>query len=471
MELNKIKSAKRLDKQLVELMYGDSVVGSSIIPTDKGDMTIEDMFNQSCDSKSHDKLRVKTHLKTLGVDNKYHEIDYIMRHYTVKQLFKICASDPLGEFELMVTEDHSLMIADIPCLTELHKTTPKDDVLGKYVYTQNEWMFITNVECCGSYNNFVYDIAIKTDNPNEHVFFANGILVHNTDSLYISYDNLINTIEGSDKWTKRQKVEFLVKLNEEFLNDHNTEVMKAHYESRNCHGPMAQLFELETVAPSGCWLNVKKRYSQLIMWKDGKYYDEDAMPLKVKGLEIIKGSYPRIARDILKKMTRLLLETDNNLLHTLNTKMQELKKDYMSADIEEICPTTSVNNYTKYIICDESTRNFQVTKGCPFAVRATAYYNAIINQYGLKTNLSYGGKHRWYVVKTGAKSKNSVDVYFAYEPGLCPDWAEKYAPIDKEAMFQRMVLDPFNRILEAISVTPLQSSGYIQNTLFDQLFA
>ena len=292
-----------------------------------------------------------------------------------------------------------------------------------------------------------------------------NLVYGDTDSLYISYDNLLKTIEGVENWSEREKAEFIVSLNTNFLNDYNTEVMKEHYALRHCK-VMNQLFELETVNLSGVWLNVKKRYAQVLLWKDGKYFDQDELPLKVKGLEMIKSSYPKIARNTLKKLTRTLLENDgSSLIHKLNMEMQKSISVFNNAPIEDVCPTSSVNNYDKFVVNDEDPNNLILQRGTPFVVRATALHNSYIKKYNYKGNLSYGGKHRWYVIKDKS-SRKSVDNYFAYEPGLYPEWAAETCPIDRKAMFERMILSPFNRILEPIGLPVLQYEGSIQTDLF-----
>lgn len=292
------------------------------------------------------------------------------------------------------------------------------------------------------------------------------LIAGDTDSLYMCYEGLLNTIEGVEKMSVREKTELIVKINTEFLNQHNKEFMDAYFTERHCRD-MVHEFELETVAKAGVWLNVKKRYAQILAWKDGKYFDEDDMPTKVKGLEIVKSSYPSLARKMLKQLVRNLMETeDKNLIHMLNIKMQQCKKEWQDADIESICPTTSVNNYYKYVITDNSIYGPEVEKGCPFAVRGLAMYNSIRQSRNLPGDPLYGGKMRYYIIKTPT-NKNSQDQFFCFQGSNYPAWAPQYAPINRNAMFERCVLNPFNRILSAIGEKELSINGYIQVSLFD----
>ena len=78
---------------------------------------------------------------------------------------------------------------------------------------------IESCECIGLFNEeIVYDIEMADES---HTFIANDILVHNTDSLYLSYKDLIDTIEGSEKLALEDKLKIILKINTEFLDKHN----------------------------------------------------------------------------------------------------------------------------------------------------------------------------------------------------------------------------------------------------------
>lgn len=294
------------------------------------------------------------------------------------------------------------------------------------------------------------------------------VVYGDTDSLYLSYDGLLNTIEGVENWTTTQKTKFIVDLNQQFLDDHNRKFMEDYYESR--HAKSIQNFELETVALSGVWLDVKKRYAQILLWKDGKTFDPDNLPMKIKGLEMVKSSYPKQARECLKRLVRYLLEIDSKdyLLQKLNIKMQEEKTIFFNADLEDICGNVGVQGYTKYILDDTNPNGLQVAAKTPYNVRALGNYNWIRNVNNLPGDPLYGGKMKWYCYyPNGMATKKTEPQYFAFQSRNYPKWADKYAPIAKNEMFARTVLDPFNRIISAIGIGELNICGSIQLTLFD----
>lgn len=295
------------------------------------------------------------------------------------------------------------------------------------------------------------------------------VVAGDTDSIYLSYKGLLDTIDGIENMSPSEIGDILARLNTEFLDDHNNQFMTEYYKTRHCQS--VHKFELETIAYSECRLDVKKRYAQILFWKDGKVYEElNQMPLKVKGLEMIKSSYPKAARESLKRMVRYLLEdqTEDYLLQRLNMKMMEEKTMFYKADLEDICGNVGVQNYTKYILDDKDPVGLKVAPKIPYNVRALGNYNWLRNVHNLPGDPLYGGKMKWYCYyPNGIKSKKKQDPeYFAFQSRNYPKWADEYAPVCREEMFKRMVLDPFNRIMTAIGIGELNSDGSIQMGLF-----
>lgn len=324
-------------------------------------------------------------------------------------------------------------------------------------YMEEAWKNMTDF-------HIKHNIKIK---PNSKGFL--NICYGDTDSLYISYKGLLDSIENIEKLTIEKKLEIIVDLNTNYLDSHNREYMKKYYESRFVDS--VQNFELETVALSGVWLDVKKRYAQILLWKDGKTFDMNKLPMKIKGLEMVKSSYPKQARESLKRLVRFLLEdtTNDYMLQKLNIKMQEEKAKFLEADIEDICGNVGVQNYTKYILNDTDPNGLKIAPKTPYNVRALGNYNWIRNVYNLPGDPLYGGKMKWYCYyPKGIKvSRKTEPQYFAFQSRNYPEWAKEYAPISYEDMFTRTILDPFNRITEAIGIGELQSDGSIQMSLFD----
>ena len=341
-------------------------------------------------------------------------------------------------------------------LTDLHKKLgiqlkPKNELESILESTPVQW------EDPDAYHNHSYVVAIYGD----------------TDSIYTSYEPLLKTIVGYENMSIEEKRDIVARINTEFMDQHNKEYIDAYYETRFAKSVHA--FELETIALSGVWLNVKKRYAQLLLWKDGKVFDIDDLPLKAKGLEIIKSSYPKCARDGLKHMVRFLLEDNGEayLLQRLNVEMMKQRNIFMNAPREEICGNMGVSGYTKYIIDDTDPIGLKTADKCPSNVRALGNYNWIRNTKKLPGDPLYGGKMKWYIyVPVALKKKGKKNVtytgteYFAFQSGNYPSWAEQYAPVCRSIMYEKMMIDPFNRIIESSGIGKLAADGSIQMGLF-----
>ena len=288
-----------------------------------------------------------------------------------------------------------------------------------------------------------------------------------TDSLYISYKDLIDTIEGSEKMTLDEKLKIILKINLDFLDKHNEDHLREYFLSRHARENTAGLeaFELETVNKRGVWLkNTKKRYGQILLWKDGKVYDLDDLPIKVKGLEIIKSSSPTLAREQLKKMLRFMLEYDGKyLVQELNLMSQKFLQEFKEADIDMVSGNLKINNYASKVISDRDGKGPVCKPAASFNVKALALYNWLNNTHKLGSEPIYGGKMKYYIVKTQNPKDNT---YFAYEGTKYPQWANQYAPIDRVAMYQDVVLNPINRLLESANLPLLRIDGNIQMSLF-----
>ena len=291
------------------------------------------------------------------------------------------------------------------------------------------------------------------------------IVYGDTDSLYISYAPLLKTIEGIDKMDLHQILDIILEINLNFLDQHNFDYIKSYYDRR--HGQSVHKFELETVNKRGVWLhNTKKRYGQILLWKDGKKFDLDALPVKVKGLEVIKASYPTASRKMLKEYLKFFLDYDGKyLVQELNLLNMKNIKEWEQAPIDNICANIRVNGYAQKCINDTDPNGFVCKQGASWNVKALAMYNWLNNTRHLGSEPIYGGKLKVYTMK-GSSDKNG-DVYFAYEGTKYPKWAPENAPVDRKRMYQKFVLDPFNRILSNAGYPVMQVDGSIQMGLFN----
>jgi len=301
------------------------------------------------------------------------------------------------------------------------------------------------------------------------------VVYGDTDSLYISYNQLLKSIKGYEDLSVAQKRDIIVGINTKFMDAHNREYIANYYDTR--FGKSVHNFELETLNRAGVWGDVKKRYAQILLWKEGDYFDLDNLKLKVKGLEVVKASFPKLSRKILGDLFHFMLSNagDPMLIQKLNIEMMKKRDLWETADIEKISGSIKVNGYSKcvkddtgncpiYNVFDPKTN--EPLRTIPWNVRALATYNQIRNYHSLMGEPIYGGLVKWYIIKESVKDKKAQTRYFAYQAANLPKWSQQYAPIDRATMFQQTVLDPINRILEANKMPLLSRDGSLQVSLF-----
>lgn len=312
-----------------------------------------------------------------------------------------------------------------------------------------------------------------------------------TDSIYSSYEPLLKTINGYETMSDEQRLDVLLKINLDFVDNHNNEYISAYYATRNCKSYHA--FELETISLAGIWLDVKKRYAQILLWKDGRRYDMDKLPLKCKGMEVIKSSYPKLSRQLLKELIyhMFTLNVNDYFSQRMNIKMQELKPRWFEADIDDICGSSSVTSYFNSIghyepepyidkrgnaktrkvfhVADENEDILmcECRTNAGVGTKGAYNYNRIVAKYKLKDAPIIAGKMKYYKYREGvcargkAHRDDNVKV-FAYPAKSYPKWADTYAPIDKRLAFENFVIDPFNRFLKALNMPMLTIDGALQ---------
>jgi len=244
------------------IIYGDSVAGDTVIYLSDVCVFIEDLMTDEViyrDGKEYCNLynvQALTYDKSTDA-NVFRDIKYVMRHKCEKQMYRVWTSD---NSYIDVTEDHSLMhyvdgmIKEVKPFENIDKLISfagssgsintmvfdnKDDALsqvfamlldGQYATVNSiSDMFMVNsanMQTVDSgkgfnisgvykiekiaYDGYVYDIEVD----DTHVFYANNVLVHNTDSVTgdttVRIDGKQSAIESwFDELSKTHAVQYM----------------------------------------------------------------------------------------------------------------------------------------------------------------------------------------------------------------------------------------------------------------------
>ena len=279
------------------------------------------------------------------------------------------------------------------------------------------------VEELGDIEQWVYDIEVE-DN---HNFFANGILVHN--SCYISLEDFADKLKNGreipnakicdaiDKFCKDKLEPFIAQQYEElakYVNaHHNTMSMKR-----------------EVIAHAAMW-RAKKNYVMEVLDDEGaKYYD--IPKLKTMGVETARTTTPGFVKEALKECYRIMLNgTNAELLDYMN----EFKLEYDKVDIDTIATPRGVNNLDKWV---DHNGDYKVK--IPFHVRASLEYNRLLDEHGLIDLPKIQDGDKIKLIKLVNASPVSGG-YIAYQTHLPPEFRlEPY--IDREALYQSTFVSP-----------------------------
>ena len=184
------------------IAYGDSVTGDSMIEVN-GNLVRIDAYFESLDGKEHVDPTAKSYVRptkdfttTINPTTKQfstEKINYAMKHRVNKKMFALHA----GNSRVTVTQDHAIMVYRDG---EIIAVTPTNCLATDFAIVYSECGYFVEskefiIEDLGEHDIDVYDLEVEGC----HTFFANGILVHNTDSLILNVDALVNRLFPVEK--------------------------------------------------------------------------------------------------------------------------------------------------------------------------------------------------------------------------------------------------------------------------------
>jgi len=156
----------------------------------------------------------------------------------------------------------------------------------------------------------------------------------------------------------------------------------------------------DVVAKSAFWV-VKKRYAMHKVYN--MELNKDVDEIEIKGLDVVRSSYPKKFRDFMKGiLTDILQGTPNKIVNAKIVAFKETMKDF---ELEDIAKNTSV----KFISNTEAKINFDPKHREPFnfecgstaQCKAALAYNDMLKKYELNDTepILHGGKIKWVYLK------------------------------------------------------------------------
>jgi hypothetical protein len=438
----------------------DSCHSSTSIRSIKyGAISIEDWYNLNIENGSagntlvgHESVNVSNEDRILNWTEfdklHYSKVRRIIRHKVSKECWKLVS---YSNKEIIVTGDHSLIV---------FRDNQQIEIKAKDILIESDKLLTINdltysFESINSVtqlddfkNEYVYDVEVDEDS---HTFIANDILIHN--SIYVQFESAMNSIEGLTL-TRDDAVKMCVMIDHFRLAEYFDRCFQRYGLQFNTTNRLK--FKLENISEYGIWLK-KKNYALKVAYEPNnnlELFPEHKRSLLIKGLESIKGSYPLWARDKLKELTAYILEIGKNLdvEGELIPKLKDILQEAKTLHIDDLAFNFKVRVFDKYV---ENEAKLILKKGISIYPRAAAYYNYLLILNGLDTKynkIKQGESIRFYHC---APNKYEFDV-FSYSPKNYPE--EIAPPMDLNRQFFTLIIEPINRFLSAMKITPLDEN-------------
>jgi DNA polymerase elongation subunit (family B) len=274
------------------------------------------------------------------------------------------------------------------------------------------------------YNEYVYDIEVD----DTHVFFANNILVHNTDSTYFktyadNKENAINTANAVGKAINASYEDFMKKT---FLCREGFPCIAA---------------ERELVSDRGIFVD-KKRYILHICDASGKATDK----MKIMGLDTKKTTMPKDVSKQLNLFIERLLKGET--WEVLSKDIVAYKDKILTTpDIMSIGLPKGVQGVEEY------TNNFNVYGAgtrLPGHVAASIFYNKCLIEFNDKESQPIKSGMKIKVFYLSQKYGKFKSIAIPVDIEQIPPWFTKVFQVDREAHLERLVDNPLQNIIKAI---------------------
>ena len=297
-----------------------------------------------------------------------------------------------------------------------------------------------------------FDVEKFMEYAKQPVQFGETLQIYgDTDSAYISLQPVIDTYNIPIE----QETYFVLAINEGVLSEYLEQMFDRYAADFNCPKNLEK-FELEKIARSVIML-AKKKYIMDISWKEPDVHVAPVHSLVYKGIEVIQGSTPDFCRECMKEFIKFMLEKidagQKPEYDAIIRKLKELKTKFSMQNPNEISKSFGMSDYEKYILDDKKEIKYTPDTVCPIHVRAAAVYNNMLYNKAKRYKSKYNIIHKGDKVKFYYTADNGV---FAFLPNEFPG---EFAPkMDIDLQFEKMVLEPLNRIIEASGYPKVSSA-------------
>ena len=342
----------------------------------------------------------------------------------------------------------------------------------------------------------------KQNDQKEFVYVSQGGYPTEDDARkYFDVDSIDTTkYEWSIDTIEPEGREFCLTINRVFMSNY---LKKIHEEYAKKNGtPNILDFELEAYNEAGIWL-AKKKYIKNMTWAEPNVYYDSCTKIKATGVEIAQTSSSQWVKNQLIDLVKWIFQQEEFTIENfIDKKLSPLKRQFMLQSPETISVNKAMNKYSDYVLSDSGeielapksmvtcagaalynyilnnnekfkkkySTLFDADKLCVLYIKPTSRYTYWKRETQVLVSEYIKHPDMYKLISNKKETRNgSIDVYtdimslqkceaFSYPAGMFPMDMAVNLEIDKNKMFDLLVLSPVNRIIEAMGFQPVDIS-------------
>lgn len=415
-------------------------------------------------------------IKTLG--NKYVKLVAVSRHKTSKQLMKVIVevenhqedSNEMKDSALLrrcedvtVTTDHICMRYDKDHFFENvdAKNLKVNDYLSVYDEVDDKEIvgIVIGIKYLGKTEEYVYDCEVDDEN---HAFYANNILVHNSQFCNIQcvtddFKKKYSLADDISTWDDKHKL-MLWKWVEDFVENEVNPYVQNDLVGKTYHTehPEVLRYSLEYIGAAGIY-EAKKHYAVRKILSEGP---EIVDKVKFSGIELKKATSPVAVKEILKDIYLGVLKENWNE-HEFIEYVNEAYEKFKKLSIDDIAM------WKGYSTAREASGFLKMEVGATGISKACTYYNQMLDH--LKIGKKYdsillGQKVRFlYIIPSNEYGIECI----AFHDSQWPKEFDQIFKADYDVMFDKLVLSPLKNFLEATKFRKVDPRKQVLFDIFD----
>lgn len=256
---------------------------------------------------------------------------------------------------------------------------------------------VTIIQTTGKLINQYYQNVCKTK--------EDYVVYQDTDSCFVSAVPIVKVRRPDADITAVESNEEMVKSILEIASEVQNFINKAYsVMAKKMFNVDKHTLEIkqEIVSTTGFWL-AKKRYAQWRINENGKYIKDDNHKLEVKGIDVVRTSFPLRFRSFLEEILKDILAKKTQ--QEIDNKILDFRNGLKDLSVVEIAKNTSVKFLSQdgKVNYNPKTRQpFHIITGTPAQAKASIYYNDLLKRFGLQKSVEKihsGSKIKWVYLK------------------------------------------------------------------------